>query len=331
MFSLIILTLLTISLPFQLRKIFNKRLPKINNNYEQLRARFDNLKSKNERLKKDNAILEKNVEETVALYDITREVCKFLEEDKVFESFRELINRYIRVGECKFAKSQADLSRYNDYTVFPLDIDKDIRRYLVTGQIREQDKERFSILKGQFLLGIKRAILYQKVQDLAITDSLTGIFSRRYLLERFKEELERSKKFKYNLSFLMIDIDRFKEYNDRYGHLVGDAILREASGAIKESIRQIDLIGRYGGEEFCVILNETDKYGARFVAERIRQAIEARDIRVYDEGLRITVSIGVAIFPQDAKDIEMLTDKADLALYRAKEAGRNRVCIYGNN
>ena len=127
----------------------------------------------------------------------------------------------------------------------------------------------------------------------------------------------------------MIDIDYFKDFNDRYGHIVGDAILRELSRAIQETIRQIDLIGRYGGEEFSIILSETDKDAARLAAERIRKAIEDRHIRVYGEELKITVSIGISTYPYDGEDIERLIDKADSALYQAKQAGRNRVCTFG--
>lgn len=326
---LFILTLLTIFLSIRLKKILDKSFIKTKDNYQHLESEYDKLSLRSKRLKEDSSVLEKSAEETIALYDITKEVCKFLDEGKVFSNFCELINRYIEVSDCKFIKNEADLSQYNNYTVLPLNIDKNTLGYLVANEIKEQDKERFYILAGQFLLGIKRAILYQKVQELAITDSLTGVFSRRYLLERFNEEMERSKKFKFNFSFLMIDIDHFKDYNDRYGHLVGDAILREISKTIKENIRQIDLVGRYGGEEFSVILSETDKYGARFVAERIRQAIEYGSIKVYDEDLKVTISIGISTFPDDAKDIQILIDRADWALYRAKQTGRNRVCVFG--
>jgi diguanylate cyclase (GGDEF)-like protein len=200
--------------------------------------------------------------------------------------------------------------------------------YLVVDGLRDADKEKFYILSGQFLLGIKRAILYQEVQELAIIDSLTSISNRRYYLERFKEELERSKKFNYKFSCLLIDIDYFKNYNDRYGHIVGDAILRELAKTIQENVRQIDLLGRYGGEEFSIILSETDKDAAGLAAERIRQAIENKRIRAYDEELKITVSIGISTFPFDGKDIKTLLDKADAALYRAKELGRNRICVH---
>ena len=168
--------------------------------------------------------------------------------------------------------------------------------------------------------------MYQKVQELAIMDNLAGVLSRRYCMERFNEDIERSIKFKYSLSFLIVDIDHFKDYNDRYGHLVGDTILKEVAKTIKESIRQIDLLGRYGGDEFCVILIETDKEGAGFAAERMRQAVEGKQIRVYDEDLKITISIGISTLPGDGRDAAALIEEADEALYRAKGLGRNRVC-----
>ncbi|MGA2775549.1 MAG: GGDEF domain-containing protein [Candidatus Omnitrophota bacterium] len=159
-----------------------------------------------------------------------------------------------------------------------------------------------------------------------MTDGLTQIFSRRYFMDRFEEELKRSKRFKLELSFLMIDIDRFKEYNDRYGHLVGDAILREVSRSIKDNIRQVDFMGRYGGEELSIVLTDTDKEQARIAAERIRAAVDSESIHVYDENLRATVSIGISSFPDDALEVKSIIDKADKALYSAKQQGRNRVC-----
>jgi len=328
MWYLITLILLTILLYIALKKMLYKSSTKIKDSYGRVKYEYDGLLEENMRLKQDNFALEKTAEETVALYDITKQICKSLDKDNVFNNFREQINKYIGVGDCKFLSSDADLSAYSNYIVLPLDIDKNPIGYLVASAINEEDKGKFHILGQQFLLGIKRALLYQRVQELAITDSLTGVFSRRYCLERLNEEINRSEKFKYCFSFLMIDIDHFKEYNDRYGHLVGDAILREVSGTIKENTRQIDLTGRYGGEEFSVILTETDKEQARFAAERIRQAVEGKVIRVYDEVLKVSVSIGISTFPEDTKDMQALIDKADSALYKAKETGRNRVCMY---
>ena len=155
---------------------------------------------------------------------------------------------------------------------------------------------------------------------MTITDSLTQLFNRRYFLLKLNEEFLRSKKYSYNFSFLMIDIDHFKELNDKYGHLAGDAILRESANIIKENIRQVDFMGRYGGEELSVILTETAKAQALQVAERIRLAVEAKRFFVYDEELRVTISIGIASFPQDSSETPTIIEKADQSLYLAKES-----------
>jgi diguanylate cyclase (GGDEF)-like protein len=139
--------------------------------------------------------------------------------------------------------------------------------------------------------------------------------------------MKRSRKNKLALTFLMIDIDNFKQFNDRYGHLVGDAILRHVSKTIALAVRQIDFIGRYGGEEICVALAETKREQAGFAAERIRQAISLEVIKVYDESLKVTVSIGVSTYPDHAANIQTLIEMADQALYLAKETGKNRVCF----
>ena len=203
--------------------------------------------------------------------------------------------------------------------------------YLAVEEIKAEDKDKFFILAQQFIIGIRRALLYQKVQELTITDSLTQVYNRRYFLERFHEELERSQKNNLNLSFLMLDVDNFKKYNDRYGHLVGDAILRQVAKTIRDTVRQIDFIGRYGGEEISIVLTETGRQQAGFVAERIRRAIEDSRFLVYDENLSVQISIGVSIFPENSLKALQLIEKADQALYQAKETGKNKVCFYKGN
>ena len=131
------------------------------------------------------------------------------------------------------------------------------------------------------------------------------------------------------MAFLMADVDYFKNFNDQYGHLTGDQILREIAVIIKANIREIDIMGRFGGEEFCVVLPDTDSTAAGFVAERIRAAVAEATIKAYDATTKATVSIGVAVYPQDGKRVNELIDKADWALYRAKKDGRNRVCTFG--
>ncbi len=313
------------------RFLYRHSFVKTNKEYESTNNEYNASLAENAGLEQENHDLEKALEQTIALYDLTKQICKYLDEEKVFLNFKEEVGKHVELADCKFLKSSEDLAPYKDYVILQLDIDKSPAGYLTAKLTKDQDKDKFHILGQQFLLGIKRAILYQKVQELAITDNLSGVFSRRYYLERFIEEVERSHKFNYSFSCLMIDIDHFKDYNDHYGHLVGDAILRELSKTIKENIRQIDLIGRYGGEEFSIILTETDKEQAKFAAERIRQSVESKFIRVYDENLRVTVSIGISTFPGDGADMGSLIDNADSALYYAKQTGRNKVAVFGEN
>lgn len=328
MWHSVVFILLTLFLYIQLKTVSRRSFIKAKRDYGQAQQQFDKLSLEHKNLKNDNLILTQTLGDTIALYDITKEICRNLDENNVFSTFRELINSYIRLQDCKFIKHEADLPQYSKYTVLPLSLDQNPIGYLVADGISGQDREKFHILAQQFMLGIKRALLYRKVQELAIKDGLTCVFSRRYLMERFKEEIARSEKFNYKFSLLMVDIDHFKDYNDRYGHFVGDAILKEVSTTVRENIRQIDLVGRYGGEEFVVILTETDREGGQFAAERIRQAIEAKKIRAYDEDLKITISIGIAVFPEDSRQTQALIDNADQALYQAKQSGRNRVCIF---
>jgi diguanylate cyclase (GGDEF)-like protein len=329
MLTITILFLLTLASGIFFNKFFSAKLNKVRQQYEKSRGDYDKLSQDNGELAENNANLKNELEGTIALYDITKEICKSLDELKVFELFKARINSYVKVKDCKFLDKDADLSAYSDCIIVPLEIDRANAGYLIADGVEEGQRDKFNILAQQFVLGIKRAILYHRVQELAITDSLTGVLSRRHWMERFDQELERSKKFKYPFSFLMVDIDHFKKFNDRYGHLVGDAILRGVSERIKENIRQVDLIGRYGGEEFSVILTETDKDGAFLAAERIRRAVEEEYINIYDESLNVSVSIGIAVFPEHASRTESLIEKADQALYQAKQTGRNKVCIFG--
>ncbi|MFA5156007.1 MAG: GGDEF domain-containing protein [Candidatus Omnitrophota bacterium] len=327
MLILAVLIILTLISGIFFKNAFSVKLRRMKRQYEEARAEYGRLSQENNELVANNTGLKNELESMIALYDITKEICKSLDEAKVFELFKAQISRYIRVKDCRLLAKDADLSAYKDWIVLPLEIERVNAGYLAAEGIEENQRDKFNILAQQFILGIKRAILYHRVQELAITDTLTGVLSRRHWMERFNQELERSKKFKYRFSFLMIDIDHFKTFNDRYGHLVGDAILRGVSERIKENIRQVDLIGRYGGEEFSVILTETDKEGAMLAAERIRRAVEEKYITIYDESLKISVSIGIAVFPDHAGRAEGLVEKADQALYHAKQTGRNKVCV----
>jgi diguanylate cyclase (GGDEF)-like protein len=178
-------------------------------------------------------------------------------------------------------------------------------------------------------LAAENVKLYRETQELAITDGLTKLLLRRPLIERLEGELRRALQTQTPLSFILLDIDHFKSVNDTYGHPAGDKVLREIAQLVKKRVRDVDLCGRYGGEEFAVLLPATDLKGAKLVGERIREGVRAEPFELRGEHKTITISLGVATCPQDATHVEELIKKADEALYRSKEAGRDRLTAYG--
>ncbi|HJQ19402.1 MAG TPA: diguanylate cyclase [Gemmatimonadaceae bacterium] len=158
------------------------------------------------------------------------------------------------------------------------------------------------------------------LERLSVTDGLTGLTNRRALMQRLEEESLRSARTKHVFSMIMVDVDHFKSYNDSFGHPAGDEVLRRVGVVLRDATRSIDCVGRYGGEEFAVLLPETDAAGAMEVAERIRARVEGEPLPERN----VTVSLGVAEFPTDADKPDALIRIADAALYEAKHAGRNR-------
>ncbi len=213
------------------------------------------------------------------------------------------------------------------FATYPMFMDGKIFAVLVLSGVTEQSFRSLSILIQRFISETRRIRLYQKIGTLAITDGLTGVYVRRHLMERLEGEFARSRKLGLKLSLLMIDVDHFKRFNDQHGHLVGDAVLKQVAETIAKNIREIDLVGRYGGEEFAVLLIETDESGAFFAAERIRRAVQEKNVRAYDEDLEATISIGCATLTGDLNEPGALVEAADEALYQAKKDGRNRVCF----
>lgn len=178
-----------------------------------------------------------------------------------------------------------------------------------------------------------------KLEELAVRDELTGLFNHRYIQHALDVELSRARRHGRPLSVLFVDVDHFKQCNDRYGHLAGDAVLRRigqtliggGDSGLPTQSRASDIVGRYGGEEFVMLLPETDVAGATVKAERVRRTIEAREFALEPGAApaRVTVSIGVASFPLHGADKKLLLTAADEEVYRAKREGRNRVCVRG--
>ncbi len=174
------------------------------------------------------------------------------------------------------------------------------------------------VVDRQYLL--RQAGQKELYQELAIQDGLTGIYNRRYLDEVLRREVERAKRYNQPLSLLMIDLDNFKKYNDTYGHVAGDELLKKTANFLVEAIRSVDMVFRYGGEEFTIFLPNTLKQGGVEVAKRI--------VNLARQNLAVTISLGMSCVPEDAQTMEDLIKKADAALYQAKQTGKDRVCLW---
>jgi diguanylate cyclase (GGDEF)-like protein len=176
---------------------------------------------------------------------------------------------------------------------------------------------------------IENATLYAKSQGLVATDALTGLYNRRVLDERLEGELQRSSRYGKSFSFMMLDLDKFKSINDTYGHLAGDAVLKQVGEILKENTREVDSPIRFGGEEFAIVLPELNGDAAKITGERIRMAVSAAAFSLPDgRKFNVTASMGIASYPECAKDADTLIKHADQALYLAKREGRNRVMLY---
>ncbi len=193
--------------------------------------------------------------------------------------------------------------------------------------VTRSDLPVMSIFAKQIGISLERARLFQEVQSLALTDPLTGLQNRRSLFELGRIEFARAQRMERPFCCMMLDLDHFKEINDTYGHPVGDLVLQEFAKRAAKSVREIDLIGRYGGEELIIFLPETNRERALMVAERLRAAVAANPIKTSIGDVNFTVSIGVAAMDENTMQLETLIARADQAVYIAKHKGRNRVAV----
>jgi diguanylate cyclase (GGDEF)-like protein len=212
---------------------------------------------------------------------------------------------------------------------FPLVAEDDVVGVLMVASpvVRTMPEREYEILgsiANQASIAIHNVTSLHDEKRKAYTDGLTGLYNRRYFNERIEDAAGRALADKGNLSLILIDIDNFKKYNDTYGHLEGDRLLKIIAGTMEGMVREQDVVARYGGEEFAVILNNTNNATALQIAERIRQSVA--DISPKFLKTPVTISAGVATMPDHAKDRDTLITFADKSLYHAKESGKNKVC-----
>jgi diguanylate cyclase (GGDEF)-like protein len=189
--------------------------------------------------------------------------------------------------------------------------------------------DRLRVIASQASLALHNALLHEELERLSVTDRLTELYNHGYFQQRLEEELERASRFGRTLSLIMLDIDNFKQFNDRWGHPRGDTVLRAVSAVIRQNLREIDVAARYGGEEFIVVLPETDEAGALAVAERIRRSMAEHEFDA-GEGAPVahqTVSLGVATYPTHGVTAPRLVEAVDAAMYEAKRRGKNQVAV----
>lgn len=206
----------------------------------------------------------------------------------------------------------------------------DIRKALEFGAF---DYIKKPVDEGEVIARVQSALRLRqhmdKLKDIAMKDGLTGLYNHALLIELFGKEFIKHQRAGNRISFVMLDIDFFKKINDTYGHTAGDLVLKELSAILSGSVRKSDIIGRYGGEEFGLVLTETGSVEARRLCERIRRNVEGYDFHIENDIIHITISMGICIKEAgEGIDFNEMIKRADMALYKAKRNGRNRVEMY---
>ena len=320
-------------------------------------------------LKIQNVILSDRMQKNVDFHDAMKNIAKIIETQYetsyIIPIIGEMIDKFVsdhliyifiknkliwptacndekifELIKCLNNKSEYILTPDKKIGVFPLISEGKLLGCVVTKSMENVLSEKeigyLEQLTNQAATTISRANVYAEILKHATLDALTGFNNRRQLEERIKQEVSSAKRQKRNLCAIMTDIDFFKSVNDSYGHAAGDLVLKTVSQVIKQQLRDYDIAGRYGGEEFSIILPYTKLPEARMVAERLRKAVENTKIDiskvnsdVSDKDISVTISLGITEYG-DGDDEKTILQKADKALYKAKESGRNRAEIYEN-
>jgi diguanylate cyclase (GGDEF)-like protein len=196
------------------------------------------------------------------------------------------------------------------------------------GLFKEHQTDFLLSFSCQTAIAWENARLYTQ----AVTDGLTRLYNRKYINERIFEEMVRSRRYGRDCSLILLDVDRFKSVNDQHGHDFGDLVLTLIANVLRENARTSDVVARFGGEEFLLLLTETDRDGAQVFASRLRESIENLNISHAGIDLKITISAGVSSYHPDMRnEVTAFVKQADKALYHAKNTGRNKVCLYGED
>lgn len=333
--------------------------------YDQLITYRRTVLSRLDELKFDLESLKQGYKNTRQLSEIIRAISHAMEFENVFYAFAEKLVSLQVCSTCRFGLINFQSHTIEKYYVFPKDSDSPIPSYnqsfftdhikpevdairhtveddriifylpktdnlvpsLVFSGMQEDTIEEIKPLLTPLYMAFKKSSLFETIKSMSLFDGLTHLYQRRYFLVCMEEEIERAKEHQYTFSILMLDIDDFKKYNDRHGHLAGDFILREIGSIIQNVMRKNDLAGRYGGEEFIFFLPNTAQEGAASLAKRLCMEIENHPFKVSGFELYITVSIGGATYPADGASLTELIVHADKNLYMAKVQGKNRVVI----
>lgn len=319
-------------------------------------------------LKIQNIILTERMQKNIDFHDAMKNIAKIIETqyetNYIIPIIGEMIDKFVsdhlvyifinnelvwpsackdekifELIKCLNNKSEYILTPDKKIGLFPLISENKLLGCIVTKAtdniLSEKEIEYLEQLSLQAATTINRANVYAEILKHATLDALTGFYNRRQLEERIKQEVSSAKRQKRSLCAIMIDIDYFKKINDTYGHAAGDLVLKTVSKVIKQQLRDYDTAGRYGGEEFVILLPYTKIEEAKMVAERLRKAVENKKIdisKIVQDKVEINITISLGAAEYQAGDYEKTVIKnADKALYKAKETGRNKVVIYENN